>query len=63
MKKKIMYLFLFICFFIGGRINTNAVVISTDDVPNSTYIIGNHMFTREKTNNYDGVLTTQHIMF
>ena len=35
---------------------------SNDLVNNSTYIIGNHMFTREGSDEYDGVLTTDYIM-
>ena len=33
-----------------------------DKIGNSTYIIGNHMFTRDGSDEYNGVLTTDYIM-
>ena len=40
----------------------NITNINANDVQPSTYIIGNYMFTRDVTSDYDGVLTTQKIM-
>ena len=36
--------------------------ISSSEVAPTTYIIGNYMFTRNKNDNYDGVLNTKRIM-
>ena len=33
--------------------------ISSSEVAPTTYIIGNYMFTRNKNDNYDGVLNTK----
>lgn len=35
---------------------------SKNDIVNSSYVIGTHLFTREGSDAYDGTLTTQHIM-
>ena len=35
---------------------------TNDKISNSTYIIGNHMFTREGSDEYNGILTTDYIM-
>ncbi len=51
----VILIFLFIPF-------VNALTISKDDVPESSYIIGKYMFTRDKTSNYNGTLTTRRIM-
>ena len=39
-----------------------AETISLDEVPLQTYVIGNYMFTRDKTENYDGQLKIEYIM-
>ena len=38
--------------------------VKNEDIPNSTYVIGTHMFTREKNGEtgYEGQLSTQLIM-
>lgn len=60
MKKLIKCLLLIIVMFFTYTVN--AEVIDNDDVPNGTYVIGTHTFDRNKTDNYDGTLTVQHIM-
>ena len=63
MKFKYLLL-LFIVFFLGmfGVKAADSTLISAADIPNSTYVIGNYMFTRNQSSNYQGQLTTQLIM-
>lgn len=64
MKKYFKYgLFcLFTLFFF--TINVKAETIKQEDIPNTTYVIGTHMFTRDmnEETGYEGKLTTQIIM-
>ena len=63
MKKILSSIVLLIGIFTFANINNlNAGEIDTNDISNSTYIIGKSMFTRETTNNYKGYLTTDVIM-
>ena len=39
-----------------------AYSIESSEIPNSTYVIGNHMLTREGSDKYNGTLTTNVIM-
>lgn len=57
-KNKFLYLFVLIVLL---TINVNAKVISKDEIEDDSYIIGNHLFTRDKNTdkNYNGELTTQ----
>ena len=61
--KRIKYL-MFSLLLLLPVISLNAKTINKDDVPNRTYVIGSHMYTREINTNtgYDGKLTTQLIM-
>ena len=61
MKKTILSAIMSISLLIAGN-KVMATEISKVDVPNGTYIVGNTMFNRETATNYNGVLTTQHIM-
>ena len=64
MKKRIVYIFLFIMFLILSFSTTvNAQSIDADDVQSRTYIIGEHMYTRDANGEYTGSLTTQYIMY
>ena len=47
---------------VGVSSNVNAISVAPDEVPNQTYIIGTHMFTRDKNANYPGYITTKSIM-
>lgn len=64
MKKKLIYFVLAILCFIGFNDNVFANTIKSSDVPNSSYVIGTHMFTREINDDtgYKGQLTTKFIM-
>ncbi len=65
MKKTIKNLLVFVIMFvtfISFNVKVSAKTVDTDDIGANTYIIGNSMFTREQTQTYDGVLTTQRIM-
>ena len=64
MKKKLIYFVLAILCFIGFNDNVFANTIKSSDVPNSSYVIGTHMFTRETNDDtgYKGQLTTKFIM-
>lgn len=42
--------------------SASAISVEPDDVPNQTYIIGTHMFTRDKNAAYPGYITTKSIM-
>lgn len=59
MKKVILVL----SFFLLLKVNVNAESILPDNIEPSTYIIGNHMFTRSGSSIYNGALTTEDIMF
>ena len=45
-----------------GIVSADAKTINKDDVPNSSYIIGKYMFTRNINDDYNGRLTTKLIM-
>ena len=62
MKNVVKYLFSFLGLFLIGTVGVNALEIDKDDVANSTYVIGTHMFTRDANSDYNGQLTTKHIM-
>lgn len=62
MKKKIIYYIFSIFAFCLLLTNVEAETVNKDDVPNSTYIIGTHMFTRNTNDVYEGQLTTKLIM-
>ena len=59
MKKKIVLILLCLLFVPYVKAYEN---FSPEDIPTSTYIIGNYMFTRDKNDDYDGTLTTKMIM-
>lgn len=42
--------------------SANAISVESTSVPSRTYIIGNHMFTREVSQKYPGYITTASIM-
>ncbi|NMA51016.1 MAG: hypothetical protein GX951_04120 [Mollicutes bacterium] len=56
MKKKIL---LAILLFIIGTFKVNALL----EIPPNSYVIGKHLFTRDGSNNYGGVLTTEDLTF
>ena len=63
MKKLISYFTILLSIFILGNVkNVLATEIVSDDIPNSTYIIGKCMFTREVSSSYNGSLSTDVIM-
>lgn len=62
MKKTLTCLAIMMSALIFGTSDVNAVQMKTEDIENSTYIIGTHMFTREGSEYYNGVLTTDYIM-
>ena len=67
MKKNIKKYLLSTILFAGIMMfssEVKAADIVKDDVPNSTYVIGTHMFTRDKNEEtgYNGQLTTKNIM-
>lgn len=62
MKKKFIYYIFSVFAFCFLLTNVEAETINKDDVPNSTYVIGTHMFTRDTNDVYNGQLTTKLIM-
>lgn len=61
MKKKLISLMLVFCtLFITSIVS--AKELSKDDIPNNSYVIGTHLFTRETSGDYKGTLTVQYIM-
>ncbi len=63
MKKTIGLLTIAASIFTFANIDkVSAYSIENSEIPNSTYIIGNHMLTREGSDKYDGTLTTNVIM-
>ncbi len=62
MKKRIFLLAFILCLI--GINHVDAKIVSKDDIPAKTYVIGNYMYTRDvnTTYNYNGELTTQEIM-
>ena len=62
-KRIICFVLTIVCFF-GVKNNVLAYTIKKEDVPNSTYVIGTHMFTRDinSETGYNGQLTTKYIM-
>ena len=64
MKKRILYTFLFTMFLIlSFSSKVDAQSISSKDIENRTYVIGEHMYNRDVTEEYAGILTTQYIMY
>ena len=61
MKKKIISLLLVLSAFLITS-GVSAKEMSKDDVPNGTYMIGTHLFTRETVGDYNGTLTVRYIM-
>ena len=62
MKKTLACLGITLGAFALSALDVNAVEIKTEEIANSTYVIGTHMFTREGSEYYDGILTTDYIM-
>jgi len=63
MKKIFSYFAILVCFLILGNVEkVYAVEIDTDDINNSTYLIGKCMFTRDVSESYSGSLSTDVIM-
>lgn len=63
MKKVVICFTVLMCFLVLGNVKTvSAAEIDIDDIENSTYVIGKCMFTREISENYSGILTTDVIM-
>ena len=62
MKKNGIILILLL--FLGLIGNVKAATYSIDKIPNSTYVIGKYMFTRNENEatGYNGILTTRRIM-
>ena len=66
MKKKLMGIIILILLSI--TINVSATTIYVKDIPTGSYVIGNHLFTREPYNgvsfsgDYDGTLKTKYLM-
>ena len=62
MKKKIIYVVMFITLLFTCAITTEATEIDAKDIAPGTYVIGKYEFTREKSESYNGRLTARHIM-
>ena len=62
MKKTLTCLGVTLSTLVLGMLDVNAVEVKPEEISNSTYVIGTHMFTREGSEYYDGVLTTDYIM-
>ena len=63
MKKIFSYFTIIVCLLILGNMkNAYAAEIKTDDIANSTYVIGKCMFTRDISDKYSGSLSTDVIM-
>lgn len=62
MKKVLRVNILVLFVFMFLKLNIKAEVISINDVPNGSYVIGKYMFTRNSNSEYDGSLTTKLIM-
>ena len=62
MKKALTCLGVTLGAFALSMLDVKAVEVKVEDIANSTYVIGTHMFTREGSEYYDGVLTTDYIM-
>ena len=62
MKKTLTCLGVTLGAFALSMIDVKAVEVKPEEIANSTYVIGTHMFTREGSEYYDGVLTTDYIM-
>lgn len=60
--KKVYKLILILLISVGFGYRVNAEIVSVNDIPNSSYVIGNYMFTRNSNSEYDGILTTKLIM-
>ena len=63
MRKKSIYFSIIIILLALSIKNVYAYSYRTEDIPNNSYVIGTHLFTRKDLNeNYDGTLRTKHIM-
>lgn len=64
MKKNIVYLSIIFSIFMFLNVDVYAYTYQTKDIPNNSYVIGTHLFTREPPDNveYDGTLKTKYIM-
>jgi hypothetical protein len=63
MKKILGILTIMITFLVfGNASDVNAYELKTTEIPNSTYVIGTHMFTRDVSSSYNGSLSTNVIM-
>ena len=60
MKKKILIIICFV--FILTCVNVKASMVEPSEIDNNSYVIGTHLFTREKNDDYKGQLTTKLIM-
>ena len=61
-KKSLLIIAIVFVSFLSFNTKVNALEVAKDDVDANTYIIGNSMFSRNPSQTYGGVLTTQHIM-
>ena len=61
MKKKLLIVSILISMLLC--INVKAKTFLPDEVDTSTYIVGTHMFTMDGSDVYDGVFTTEWIMY
>ena len=65
MKKKLIGI---IILLLSITINVSAKEVSKNDIPNRTYVIGTHEFTRDPidgnnfTGDYKGILETKYLM-
>ena len=63
MKKILSFLTIMVTFLIFGNVTeVKAFEVKTSDISNSTYVIGTNMFTRETSESYNGILSTNVIM-
>lgn len=60
MRKRFLIMMCFV--FILTCINVKASIVEPEEIDNNAYVIGTHLFTREKIDDYNGQLTTKLIM-
>ncbi|MBQ6134960.1 MAG: hypothetical protein IJI60_01415, partial [Bacilli bacterium] len=58
--KKVIYGIIILTLMFAIKVEAKDMAASS--IPNGSYVIGNYEFTRDKTENYNGTLTIQHIM-
>ena len=58
--KKVIYGIIILTLMFAIKVEAKATAASS--IPNGSYVIGQYEFTRDKTENYNGTLTIQHIM-